>query len=141
LDQAAFATLGHAAPGAAVAITDAPAGSGSGVLTSPPKAPVTPKPAAATARHSSGAGILSIRNFAIVLLLLLGTTLFLRHRAVKRRRAMREARRRQRMAAMRSGGLTVVDGRYRSGTRLGPPIESHVRVRRLDDPRNEYERR
>ena len=30
---------------------------------------------------------------------------------------------------MRSGGLPVVDGRYRAGTRIGPPVESHVRVR------------
>ena len=30
--------------------------------------------------------------------------------------------------AMRSGGLPVVDGRYRTGTRIGPPVESHVRV-------------
>jgi hypothetical protein len=33
---------------------------------------------------------------------------------------------------MRSGGLPVVDGRYRPGTRLGPPIESHVRIHRAD---------
>jgi D-alanyl-D-alanine carboxypeptidase len=145
LDQAAFASLGHAAPGSAVAIAAAPDGSagsgGSGVISSPPKAPVAPKPATVNAKHSSSQSILSIRNFLVVLVLLLGGTILLRHRAVKRRRAMREARRRQRMAAMRSGGLTVVDGRYRTGTRLGPPIESHVRVRRLDDRRNEFETR
>ena len=34
---------------------------------------------------------------------------------------------------MRSGGLTVVDGRYRPGDRVGPPVESHVRLRRDDE--------
>jgi hypothetical protein len=58
----------------------------------------------------------------------------LRRRAVKRQRAARLARRRQRNAAMRSGGLPVVDGKYRSGMRLGPPVESHVRVRDINDP-------
>ena len=38
-----------------------------------------------------------------------------RRRAVKRQRALRLARRRQRISAMRSGGLPVVDGRYRAG--------------------------
>ena len=47
----------------------------------------------------------------------------------------RLARRKQRMAAMRSGGLPVVDGRYRAGLRVGQPLESHVRVRPIDpDP-------
>ena len=31
---------------------------------------------------------------------------------------------------MRSGSLPIVDGRYRTGTRLGPPVESQVRVQR-----------
>jgi D-alanyl-D-alanine carboxypeptidase len=138
LDQAAFASLGHAAPGAVGAIAPAAAPDGGAALNSPPKAPVTtPKPAVTTSKHSSHSGVLSLRNFLIVMILLLCATIWLRHRAVRRRRAMRDARRRQRMAAMRSGGLTVVDGRYRTGTRLGPPIESHVRVRRLDDPRDE----
>jgi len=35
---------------------------------------------------------------------------------------------------MRSGGLPVVDGRYRAGTRIGPPVESHVRVRPVRRP-------
>jgi hypothetical protein len=70
----------------------------------------------------------------MILLLLVGAILFfLRRRAVKRRRALRLARRRQRLSAMRSGGLTVVDGRYRAGTRVGPPVESHVRVRPTRD--------
>ena len=36
---------------------------------------------------------------------------------------------------MRSGSLPVVDGRYRTGTRIGPPVESHVRVRAASDGR------
>ena len=55
---------------------------------------------------------------------------FLRRRAVKRQRARRIARQRARAKAMRSGSLPVVDGRYRTGTRVGPPLESHVRVER-----------
>jgi hypothetical protein len=31
---------------------------------------------------------------------------------------------------MRRGGLPVVDGRYRTGTRVGNPVESHVQLRR-----------
>ena len=31
---------------------------------------------------------------------------------------------------MRSGSLPVVDGRYRTGTRVGPPVDSRVRVKR-----------
>ena len=45
----------------------------------------------------------------------------LRRRAVKRQRARRIAQRRLRAAKMRSGGLTVVDGRYRAGSRVGAP--------------------
>jgi hypothetical protein len=41
------------------------------------------------------------------------------------------------MSAMRSGGLPVVDGRYRTGTRIGPPVESHVRVQRVKNPTGE----
>ena len=54
---------------------------------------------------------------------------FLRRRAVKRQRARRIARQRARAKAMRSGSLPVVDGRYRTGTRLGQPVES-TRARR-----------
>jgi hypothetical protein len=54
----------------------------------------------------------------------------LRRRAVKRQRQRRIERQRARAKAMRSGSLPVVDGRYRTGTRLGPPVESQVRVRK-----------
>ena len=63
------------------------------------------------------------------MLVLARSSIAFRRRAVKRQRALRLARRRQRISAMRSGGLPVVDGRYRAGTRIGPPVESHVRVR------------
>jgi hypothetical protein len=75
------------------------------------------------------------RNLLLVLLFLSATTFGLRRRAVRRQRARRLAQRRQRAMAMRSGGLPVVDGRYRSGLRTGPPVESHVRVRRAEERR------
>ena len=34
----------------------------------------------------------------------------------------------------------MVDGRYRTGTRIGPPVESHVRVARDDIDLTELER-
>ena len=94
--------------------------------------------AAATASSHHAPGLLRTRNI-VALLLLVGAALFLlRRRAVKRQRSMRLARRRQRLSAMRSGGLTVVDGRYRVGTRIGPPVESHVRVRPARDPARDH---
>ena len=72
---------------------------------------------------------MSSRTVVVVVILVAAVAFFLRRRAVKRRRALRLAQKRQRAAAMRSGGLPVVDGRYRSGLRLGPPVESHVRIR------------
>jgi D-alanyl-D-alanine carboxypeptidase len=82
---------------------------------------------------SGGGGLLSTRNVVIALVVLLVTLVMLRRRAVKRQRARRIARQRARAAQMRSGGLPVVDGKYRAGMRLGPPVESHVRVRRVGD--------
>lgn len=134
-DQAAFAKLGAApGPGGPAAATAVTVPGVIPVLDSPPLA--GPKQArtqsastaaAASAKHSPG--LLRPRNILIVLLLI-GAVLFaVRRRAVKRQRALRLARRRQRISAMRSGGLPVVDGRYRAGTRIGPPVESHVRVR------------
>ncbi len=135
-DQAAFASLlGTAIPAAAVT-------NGSTipavipVLNSPPLAATssagTPSPTKGGSHHSSG--LLSSRNLIIVVLLMLAVLVAVRRRAVKRQRAMRLARRRQRISAMRSGGLPVVDGRYRSGTRIGPPVESHVRLRPVRRP-------
>jgi hypothetical protein len=92
------------------------------------------------ARRPAKDGLLTARNAVVVLLVILFVALALRRRAVRRRRARRDAQRRQRAAAMRSGGLPVVDGRYRPGTRIGPPVESHVRVRRVDERAPEHSR-
>jgi hypothetical protein len=67
-------------------------------------------------------------------LLLLIVLVLLRRRAVKRRRARRLAQRRSVAAAMRRGSLQVVDGRYRAGTRVGPPLDSKVRVLPTSEP-------
>ena len=95
----------------------------------------TPRAAApvvtAPAEHSS-TGFFSLRYFLIAVAVFAFAIVALRRRAIRRQRARRSAQRRQRTAAMRSGGLPVVDGRYRPGTRLGPPIESHVRIHRSD---------
>jgi D-alanyl-D-alanine carboxypeptidase len=105
---------------------------------SPVAATTSSASATATASSHHSPGLLRTRNIA-VLLMLVGAALFLlRRRAVKRQRASRLARRRQRLSAMRSGGLTVVDGRYRVGTRIGPPVESHVRVRPVGDRTREH---
>jgi D-alanyl-D-alanine carboxypeptidase len=90
-------------------------------------------PTVVTAPPEHGStGFFSLRYFLIALLLVAFVIVALRRRAIRRQRARRDAQRRQRAAAMRSGGLPVVDGKYRPGTRLGPPIESHVRVHRSD---------
>jgi D-alanyl-D-alanine carboxypeptidase (penicillin-binding protein 5/6) len=133
-DRDAFVKLGTAPVAAAGAVTptsvasDVPA---SIQLAQAPRA-ATPVVTAATTKHHSS--IFSLRNALIVLILLGLTAIYLRRRAVKRERIRRLARRKQRLAAMRSGGLPVVDGRYRAGTRLGQPLESHVRVRPIDEP-------
>jgi len=82
------------------------------------------------ARHSGGGGVLTPTRVALVVVLAGVACVWFRRRAVKRRRAQRNARRRARAKAMRSGSLPVVDGRYRTGTRVGPPVESRVRVKR-----------
>ena len=74
------------------------------------------------------------RNVVVIVLLTLIALVVLRRRAVKRRRARRLAQRRAMKAAMRRGSLPVVDGKYRPGTRIGPPLESHVRVHRVQRP-------
>jgi D-alanyl-D-alanine carboxypeptidase (penicillin-binding protein 5/6) len=65
-----------------------------------------------------------------VLLVLLAILYVLRVRAVRRARARRLARRREAHNMMRRGSLPIVDGRYRTGTRVGKPVESHVQIRR-----------
>ena len=53
---------------------------------------------------------------------------------------MSVARQRARAKAMRSGSLPVVDGRYRTGMRIGSPIESEVQVERTYIDLTELER-
>ena len=80
-----------------------------------------------------GGGLLTLSNVLLVLVVVLFVAVLLRRRAVKRQRARRIARQRARAKALRSGSLPVVDGRYRTGQRLGPPVESQVRVKRGPD--------
>jgi D-alanyl-D-alanine carboxypeptidase len=87
----------------------------------------------ATANDGGGSSWFTLRNVVIVVLVLLVVLVMLRRRAVRRQRARRMAQRRAVKAAMRRGSLPVVDGRYRTGTRVGPLLESHVRVHRVDD--------
>jgi D-alanyl-D-alanine carboxypeptidase (penicillin-binding protein 5/6) len=96
-------------------------------------------PAAATAAGASGGGgMLTSTRFVLVLLIILAVAFVLRRRAVKKQRARRLARQ-ARAKAMRSGSLPVVDGKYRTGTRVGPPEDSRVRVARahIDLPAEE----
>lgn len=69
----------------------------------------------------------------VALLFVLAILYLLRVRAVRRTRARRLARRRAAHNMMRRGSLPVVDGRYRTGTRVGKPVESHVNITREDD--------
>ena len=137
-DQAAFAGLAMTTTPTTIDAVTVPASIP--VLDSPPLAAATTSSRQTSAPASShhSAGLFRTRNIAIVLLLVGAALFFLRRRAVKRRRAVRLARRRQRLSAMRSGGLTVVDGRYRAGTRVGPPVESHVRVRPARDRAHDH---
>lgn len=87
--------------------------------------------AAATTKKPGGNGGISGKTTAILIVVLLLATLYvLRVRAIRRARARRLARRRATRSMMRRGGLPVVDGRYRTGTRVGKPVESHVQLRR-----------
>jgi serine-type D-Ala-D-Ala carboxypeptidase (penicillin-binding protein 5/6) len=131
-DQVAFAKLGTSAKGSVPPSASA--------VTVPSVIPALDQPAlaaaasahprtAATSSTHHSPGPLRPRNIVILLVVALAGVIGFRRRAVKRQRARRLARRKQRISAMRSGGLPVVDGRYRSGSRIGPPVESHVRVR------------
>jgi D-alanyl-D-alanine carboxypeptidase (penicillin-binding protein 5/6) len=92
--------------------------------------PVTSTIAARHPAHHSGGGFVTPTRLAFVVVAAFVAGLWLRRRAVHRRRAQRRSRQRARAKAMRSGSLPVVDGRYRTGTRVGPPVESRVRVKR-----------
>ena len=93
---------------------------------------------ATTAGSAGGGGLLTSSRLVFVLIVLLAVAFVLRRRAVKRQRARRLARQ-ARAKAMRSGSLPVVDGKYRTGTRTGPPDDSGVRVARshIDIPAEE----
>ncbi|HTD50997.1 MAG TPA: hypothetical protein VK771_10380, partial [Acidimicrobiia bacterium] len=94
------------------------------------RVPVTSTIALRQRAHHGGGGLVTPTRLALILVALFGGAIWLRRRAVKRRRARRRARQRARAKAMRSGSLPVVDGRYRTGTRVGPPEESGMRVKR-----------
>jgi len=140
-DQRGFIALARG-PNATSTTTTTALGSPDLAATVPPttgETAGTPLDAQETAAASTdedddgGAGFVSGRNVAIAAVVSCVVLVMLRRRAVKRRRARRIAAQRARAARMRSGGLTVVDGRFRTGTRVGPPVESHVQVRRLDE--------
>jgi D-alanyl-D-alanine carboxypeptidase (penicillin-binding protein 5/6) len=92
------------------------------------------QPAPVTRGASDDGGPVSVRTALLGTGGLLAALVALRRRAVRRQRARRLARRRAMAAAMRRGALPVVDGRYRPGTRVGPPVDSHVRLHRLERP-------
>jgi len=98
-------------------------------------------PAAATKPIASSGGVLTTNRLILLLLVALAVGFVLRRRAVKRQRARRIARQRARAKAMRSGSLPVVDGKYRTGTRVGPPLDSNVRVARSHIDLPDEERR
>jgi D-alanyl-D-alanine carboxypeptidase (penicillin-binding protein 5/6) len=92
--------------------------------------------ASSTVAKGHGGGPSTSTIVILLLLLLLAILYVLRVRAVRRARARRLARRRATHSMMRRGGLPVVDGRYRTGTRVGKPVESHVQIRRERDARD-----
>jgi serine-type D-Ala-D-Ala carboxypeptidase (penicillin-binding protein 5/6) len=99
-------------------------------------------PAVVTTLGSGGGGLLTSTRFILLVIVFLAVAFALRRRAVKNQRARRIARQRARAKAMRSGSLPVVDGKYRTGTRVGPPDDSRVRVARshIDIPAEERRR-
>ena len=136
-EGAPAATVGSRSAGTAQTTTRA---------TAAPNAPhVSTRTIAARHPAHHGHGLLTPARVALLLVVLLVACVMLRRRAVKRRRARRLARQRARAKAMRSGSLPVVDGRYRTGTRVGPPLESRMRVKRnyIDlteaDPKSEID--
>jgi serine-type D-Ala-D-Ala carboxypeptidase (penicillin-binding protein 5/6) len=85
---------------------------------------------ASNAAKKAGHGHSRTTILIIVLVLVLAILYVLRVRAVRRARARRLARRREAREMMRRGSLPIVDGRYRTGTRVGKPVESHVQITR-----------
>jgi D-alanyl-D-alanine carboxypeptidase len=97
------------------------------------------RPASATTPVGSTGGLITTNRLLFLLLVGLAVAFVLRRRAVKRQRDRRIARQRARAKAMRAGSLPVVDGRYRTGLRTGPPVDSRVSVARshIDIPEEE----
>jgi D-alanyl-D-alanine carboxypeptidase (penicillin-binding protein 5/6) len=119
--------------------TTKPSAAQTPAINAPRKAPSSHNAAAAAAAATTttvvaaskgGGGLLTLSHFLLVVVIVLFFAVLLRRRAVKRQRQRRIERQRARAKAMRSGSLPVVDGRYRTGTRLGPPVESQVRVQK-----------
>ena len=126
-DRDGFAALGNAPAASTAAVALGPT-----VPASIPVGAIAPRSAAPIATTTEAAatksGLFTVRKMLLVLFFVLLVAFFWRRRTVKHQRARRLAQRRQRVAAMRSGGLTVIDGRYRIGTRTGQPVESNIRV-------------
>jgi serine-type D-Ala-D-Ala carboxypeptidase (penicillin-binding protein 5/6) len=137
-----FAAFRRLATGSASTTTAARASSASATPASSGAntgAKLTAKLAASTSAAKSGGGGLSPKTIVILALVLLLAILYvLRVRAVRRARQRRLARRRETHSMMRRGSLPVVDGRYRTGTRVGKPVESDVSIRRDRDSGNAH---
>jgi serine-type D-Ala-D-Ala carboxypeptidase (penicillin-binding protein 5/6) len=125
-----------ATPTAPVAQTNSNSNRGASKLAAATDATTTP---ASTETHHKP-GLLAPSRLIWWFLLIAAVAVFLRRRAVKKQRARRIARQRARAKAMRSGSLPVVDGRYRTGMRIGPPLESGVQVERTYVDLTELER-
>jgi hypothetical protein len=118
----------------AVPTTGAAARDGHSGKTAAAAAPARSGTGAGSGARGGGSSWFSVRNVVIVAMLLLVAFVVLRRRAVRRRRQRRLAQRRAVAAAMRRGSLPVVDGRYRTGMRVGPPLDTHVRVHPVGRP-------
>jgi D-alanyl-D-alanine carboxypeptidase (penicillin-binding protein 5/6) len=126
--RADFAQLSGA--GTAASLLATPTSTPSSSVSSPATQPAASRRTASKKPAHHGGGLFSLGNSVFFLFLALVGGVFLRRRAVRKQRARRIARQRARAKAMRSGSLPVVDGKYRTGTRVGKPVESRVSVQR-----------
>ena len=148
--RAGFTNLALGHTGAAFAAKTSPAKTGPAQSSTPRYPGAAHSVALAAAATEAGAttaaanhhspGLLAPSRLIWWLLLVAAIAVFLRRRAVKKQRARRIARQRARAKAMRSGSLPVVDGRYRTGMRIGKPLESEVQVERTYVDLTELER-
>ena len=142
-DQHAFLALARGLAPSPPVDAVAPAAADGATTSTEPTTPSTRLDSDAIANQENAAdesndrgadgGMVDLRLLIVVVVLLLALAFVLRRHAVRRQRTRRIALQRQRAARMRSGGLNVIDGRYRTGTRVGPPVESHVRIRPDDE--------